>query len=35
MLLFPSSGGGVAAHQENGAKLPLKAQTGWLKLFLF
>jgi len=19
----------VAAHQENGAKLPLKAQTGW------
>ena len=21
--------GGVAAHQENAAKLPLKAQTGW------
>ena len=25
----PPGTGGVAAHQENGAKLPLKAQTGW------
>ena len=31
---LPSSRGGVAAHQENGAERPLKAQTGWSKSFL-
>jgi len=24
----------VAAHQENAAQLPLKAQTGWSDIFL-
>src|SRR5438876_489635 len=34
LLIVPSSGGGEAARQENAAKLPLKAQTGWSKTFL-
>lgn len=29
-LQSPPRIGGVAAHQEDAAKLPLKAQTGWL-----
>src|SRR5215510_5587299 len=28
-VVFPPRIGGVAAHQENAAKPPLKAQTGW------
>jgi len=33
LLLFPSSRGGVAAHQENSAKQPLRRRRGGQKDF--
>jgi len=34
MLLFPSSGGGVAARSVNSCEATLDAQTGWSEMCL-